>query len=367
MSVRVSPAILRHVLQLLHPMPLSSHPMANSPFPVGKLPHDVLQRMLERHTKADPSVLVGPGVGMDAAVIDFGGKCLVAKTDPITFATDRIGWYAVNISANDIAATGARPRWFLATVLLPEGKADEDLVESIFLDLASSCDELGITLCGGHTEVTYGLDRPVVIGQLLGEAERGRISTSADARPGDRLLLTKGIVVEGTAILAREKRDELLEQFSAGFLDRCAGFLDDPGISVVREAIALSEACDRVAMHDPTEGGLATALYEMATASGVGMFIERDAVPVFPETERLCDLYQLDPWGLIASGSLLAAVGPSEAGKAIEAIEQAGVECYQIGEVLPRGSGLKIKTGEQVTDLPTFEADELGKVFGDGS
>ena len=174
-------------------------------FPLGKLPADVLARLLENIQPADPRVIVGPGIGLDAAVIDMGDRLLVAKSDPITFATDSIGWYAVQVNANDIATTGATARWFLATLLLPESHADAAMAESIFSQIHSACAAISVSLVGGHTEITYGLDRPIVVGAMLGEVTRDRLVRPSGAQPGDALLLTKGIAVEGTAIIARER------------------------------------------------------------------------------------------------------------------------------------------------------------------
>src|SRR3989337_4013021 len=129
---------------------------------VGKLPNDLLASLLSRVEPRDPRVIIGPGIGWDAAVIDTGGpRLLVAKTDPITFASDLIGWYAVHVNANDVACMGARPAWFLATVLLPEG-APLDLSEAVFGQVLEACDSLGVELVGGHTEFTYRLERPIV-------------------------------------------------------------------------------------------------------------------------------------------------------------------------------------------------------------
>ena len=170
----------------------------------GKLPHDILARLLRDLPRRDPRVLLGPGVGRDAAVIDTGGpRLLVAKADPITFASEEIGWYAVHVNANDIACTGARPLWFLATILLPAGSTPS-LPESIFAQAAEACEALGIEIVGGHTEITIGLDRPIVSGAMLGEAERDGLVRPDGARAGDALVLTKGIAIEGTAVLARE-------------------------------------------------------------------------------------------------------------------------------------------------------------------
>jgi hydrogenase expression/formation protein HypE len=256
-------------------------------FPLGKLPADVLARLLATCAPSDPRVIVGPGIGLDAAVIDLGDRLLVAKTDPITFATDSIGWYAVQVNANDIATTGAAPCWFMATVLLPGSRANEQLAEEIFAQIHTACAAIGVSLVGGHTEITHGLDRPIVVGAMLGEAAHEQLVIPSGARPGDAILLTKGIAVEGTAIMAREKANELRE-FDAAFLERCRNFLTEPGLSVVRDA-AIATSAGRVhAMHDPTEGGLATGLYELAQASGLGLMIEADAVPVYLETQALC-------------------------------------------------------------------------------
>src|SRR3972149_48801 len=167
--------------------------------PLGKLPPDQLARLLSGFARVDASVLLGPGIGLGCAVLDIGGQhLLVAKSDPITFATDEIGWYAVHVNANDIATTGAAPRWFLVTILLPEGKSDAVLVESIFEQMRAACDEVGAALIGGHTEGTFGIDRPLVVGSVLGEGGRARLIMPSGARVGDVLVLTKSIAGGGT-------------------------------------------------------------------------------------------------------------------------------------------------------------------------
>ncbi|MEE9515035.1 MAG: AIR synthase related protein, partial [Candidatus Brocadiales bacterium] len=176
--------------------------------PVGKLPSKLLGELLAQKSSdagaGDPRVIIGPRVGEDAAVLDVGSQntYLVAKTDPITFAADQIGWYAVNINANDVATLGAVPRWFLATVFLPEGKSSDEMVREIFDDIFRAAKDLDVTVCGGHTEITAGLERPVVVGQMLGEVEKDRLVRKTDIRAGDDIILTKGIAIEGTAILA---------------------------------------------------------------------------------------------------------------------------------------------------------------------
>ncbi len=331
--------------------------------PVGKLEMDYLGELLARYAQVNERVVVGAAVGEDATVIDFGDRYLVAKTDPITFATEEIGWYAVNINANDVATTGAIPRWFLATLLLPEGSTDKAMVERIFSQLSRACCQLGISFCGGHTEITYGLDRPIVVGQMLGEVERDKLVTSAGAQVGDDIILTKGIAIEATSIIAREKAEELASRYSADFIDRCRGFLHKPGISVVREArIATSQA--RIhAMHDPTEGGLAMGLRELAQAADVGLLVYEERIEVLPETELLCADYGLDPLGIIASGSLLIVLSPQDSGRVVEKLEEAGITAAVIGKIVVREEGLKLATGGVARELPYFERDELAKLF----
>ncbi|MBC7242321.1 MAG: hydrogenase expression protein [Anaerolineae bacterium] len=335
--------------------------MAN-PLPVGKLPAELLQELLRKYTRPNSRVIVGPGVGEDAAVIDFGERYLVAKTDPITFATDEIGWYAVNVNANDIACSGGVPKWFLVTALLPAGTADAEMAESIFAQLAEACQALDITLCGGHTEVTYDLDRPILVGLMLGEVEPARLVHSGGARPGDALILTKGIAIEGTALIAREKGEMLAGEFPADFLRRCRQMLHEPGISVVREARLLRQHVDVHAMHDPTEGGLATALWELAAAAGVGLRVYRDAIPILAETQALCQRFGLDPLGLIASGALLATVPAVQAEEAVRVLAEAGIVARCIGEVLPAGEGVWLRDAGGDQPLPRFPRDEFARL-----
>jgi hydrogenase maturation factor len=242
------------------------------------------------------------------------------------------------------------------------------MVEEIFSQIHSACSAIGVSLVGGHTEITYGLDRPIVVGVMLGEVARDRLVTPSGARPGDVILLTKGIAIEGTAIIAREKAAELSE-FGPEFIERCCKFLVEPGISVVRDAaIATRCAAGRVhAMHDPTEGGLATGLHEMAQASGIGMMIEAEAVPIYPETLALCRVTGLSPWGLIASGALLLAVQAADAENIVRALEAHGIRSAIIGQATEAARGVKLRRKAalrgSIRRLPRFERDEITRLF----
>ena len=325
------------------------------------MPAEHLARLLARYAPSDERIVLGPGVGRDAAVISFGDRYLVAKTDPITFASDEIGWYAVHVNGNDVACTGATARWFLATLLLPGGRTDPSLVDVIFDQIARACAELDVELVGGHTEITHGLDRPIVIGCMLGEVAPERLVRPDGARLGDALLVTKGIAVEGTVIIAREKNSGLAG-LDGSLLERCRGFLHDPGISVVRDAAVATAAGEVHVMHDPTEGGLATGLWELAEAAEVGLEVDEAAIPVLPETRTLCAQLGLDPLGLIASGALLLAVAPGDVAAILAALDEAGIAAAHIGRVVERERGIVLRSATGERPLPRFERDEITRL-----
>jgi len=320
--------------------------------PLGKLPGDLLQALLDKHAPRDPRVVVGPRVGEDAAVIDLGDRYLVATADPITFATDEIGWYALHVNANDIVVRGATPRWFLATLLLPAGATDEVGVRALFGQLAEACEDLEVALVGGHTEVTHGLDRPIVAGTMLGEVAKDKLVTTGGARVGDAIVLTKGVPLEGAAIIAREKEAEL----------RARG-VPAASISVRPEAELACELASVHAMHDPTEGGIATALHELADAAGVGLRIDRDRIMVLPEGKLLCEAFGLDPLGTIASGALLMTLDPADAGVVIHALAREAIDCHFIGQVVERAQGVTLVEGTKSWPMPTFARDEITRLF----
>ncbi len=330
--------------------------------PVGKLGGRFLAELFSKHVTLDDRVVLGPRVGEDAAVIDMGDRYLVATTDPITFVTEDLGWYALVVNANDIAVRGAAPRWFLATCLLPERRTTEASVEALFAQLGGACRELGVSLVGGHTEVTHGLDRPLVIGTMLGEVAKDRLVTTSGARPGDALLLTKGIPVEGTSIVARARDAELRARgYAEPLLARARGYLDR--LSVVPEALLAAELAAIHAMHDPTEGGLATALWELAAAADVGLAVEVERIPVLPEGRVLCAEFGLDPLGTIASGALLIALAPADAAVVLHGCAREGIDCAFIGRVEAREAGVTLRHAGRVTPLPRFPQDEITRLF----
>lgn len=331
----------------------------------GKLPLSLLESLLTRFAPDDPRIIVGPRAGEDAAVFDFGDRYLVAKTDPITFATSEIGWYAVNVNANDVAVMGAQPCWFLATVLLPAGQATAGLAERIFGQIADACAALGVSLAGGHTEITVGLDRPIVSGTMLGEVTADRLIRTAGAQAGDAVLLVKPAPIEGTALIALEREAVLRQRgYSNEFIVRAQGYLHDPGISVVAPAL-LAAATGKVhAMHDPTEGGVMTGLLEIARAAGVGLRIDLDAIPIPAESATLCREFGLDPLGTIASGAILMTAAQEDARRLAATLAAAGYPTAQIGTAQPAAEGLVALRDNKPVPWPLFAVDEITRLFG---
>lgn len=320
--------------------------------------------MLSNAPTTDPRVILGPGIGLDCAVLDMGDTLLVLKTEPITFVTDAIGWYALQIAANDVATTGAAPRWYMATLLLPERSTTPALVEEISSQAYQACRELGVTIIGGHTEITYGLDRPIMVGTLIGEVTREKLVTPRGARPGDRVLLTKGVPVEATAILAREFPHRLEGTFTPEEISAAQNYLYQPGISVLRDAQIAVAAGQVTAMHDPTEGGLAAALWEMAQACGHGIIVDLNAVKIPDLPRRICDLFGLDPLATIASGALLITAPAPDAEKITAALSQAGIDCAEIGQVVVSHTPEVYDISGSVWELlPRPARDEITRMY----
>lgn len=335
----------------------------SEPLPLGKLPYDLLARLLAKAPIKDPRVLYGPRIGLDCAVIDLGQNVLVFKTDPITFATEDIGWYAVQINANDIITTGAAPRWLLATLLLPENATDQGQVEAIFDQMYRAAATLDISVVGGHTEITYDLHRPILVVTLIGEVTRDRLVTPANVQSGDRLLLTKGVPVEGTALLAREFPQRLERILDANELEQAQAYLYTPGISVVPDARIAFQAGRVHAMHDPTEGGLAGALWELSIASQAHLIVDPAAVSVPEIARKICTEFGLDPLATIASGALLMAVDPEDAITICAALERGGIACQEIGHVETGAPGVWQADGNA---FPRPLRDEIARVYDTG-
>jgi len=336
--------------------------LMTAPLPVGKLPAELLQKLLQRAPLTDERVLLGPQPGVDCAVLDLGDRLLVLKSDPITFATVDIGWYLVQVNSNDIATMGATPRWLLVTALLPENKTSPELVTEIGEQLYAACRAMGISVIGGHTEITHGLERPILAGTLIGEVAPQKLVTPQGMQSGDHILLTKGVPIEGTALLAGEFPQRLQGILSAAELAEAQDYLTQPGISVLRDAQIATGAGQVTAMHDPTEGGLAAALWELATAGDKTLLVDVTAVPIPPLSARICAAFDLDPLATIASGALLLTAAPKDAPAIIAALQDAGIPCATIGRVAAGPPQVRHQTAPNQL-LPRPKRDEIARIY----
>lgn len=326
---------------------------------LGKLPVELLTRCITQRGVSDAAVVIGPRFGEDCAVIDLGEQYLITKTDPITFATEEIGWYAVHVNANDIATMGARPRWFQACLLFPP-QTTEAIVQRVFQQIDAAARELGIAVTGGHTEVTSAVNHIVVVGDMHGIVEKDRLVTSSGARPGDLIIMTKTAGLEGTSILAAEKSAELRPHLAESLRQEALRLLHNPGISVVKEAL-LAAAHGATAMHDPTEGGIAMGLHELATASEVGMKLTIDAIPILPVTQIICGVFGLNPLGLISSGALLLTIPPDRWPALKKEMQSQEMKTHEIG-VVQEGRRIHAFVEGKPAPFTPSETDELTKV-----
>ncbi len=324
--------------------------------PTGKLPAALLAELLAAGPPLPPEVRVPPAIGEDACAIDVSKGTLVVATDPVTLTGRGIGTLAVLVNANDVAVMGARPRWFLACALLPVGTTREE-VTALFGELRRALARVGAALVGGHTEVTPVVSRPVIVGQMLGLRADGQVIRTGGMQAGDVVLQVGAAPIEGAAVLAQEGGARL-RNVEPGLLERARGAVEKPGVSVVEPALRAAEL-GASAMHDPTEGGLSAGLYELAWASGLSLRVDTGAVIWFEPGCACAAALGADPWGVLASGTLLAAFPPELAPAARRALEAEGYAVAAIARAA-EGSGVAGDGGP----LPRYEQDELSRVLG---
>ncbi|MCP5026077.1 MAG: hydrogenase assembly protein HupF [Actinomycetia bacterium] len=313
----------------------------------GKLPPTLLSEVLARAGPLPAEVLLGPSLGEDAAVVAVEAGSLVVAADPITLTGEGMGRSAVLVNANDVAAMGVRPRWFLATVMLPAGTTDAS-VRLLFGELLAAVDEAGVVLVGGHTEVTSAVRQPVVSGVMLGMGSPDQIVRSSGASPGDIVVQIGEAPIEGAAVLASPS--------DPGWPPNG----ESPSISVVEAALAAA-TLGATAMHDPTEGGLASGLHEIAEASGVAITINPDEVAWHPAAVAIVEAAGANPWATLASGTLLATFRPDTAPSAVSELGRLGHVAAVIGEA---------HEGRGVTDLAGAamgwpDRDEVARLLDD--
>lgn len=331
---------------------------------VGKLSNDDLnQVVLEKIKPVREDILIRPGVGEDCAAIEFGDLACVLTTDPITGSGSHMGKLAVHVCVNDIASSGSAPVALLLTLLCPKGTTN-DVIESILTEANEEANRLGIEIIGGHTELTSAVNRIIISATAIGKIAKERLIKTGNAQNGDWIYLTKKAGLEGSAIIAVDKRSDLLEILSNREIDEAKEMMNQ--ISVLPEGL-IGQEVGVSAMHDATEGGVLGAIHELCEASGKGCRIRRDKILVHPVTEKICDFYHIDPLKLIASGSMVLAVPPDKATNLEKAFLEAGIEYSKVG-VVTEGQGKTICFGEETIEmicdeiLPP-ESDELFKVI----
>ena len=325
---------------------------------VGKVSETVLKRSIIKqiHTKRD-EVLLGAGGGEDCAAMKLSpGEIFVISTDPITGTVKDVGMLAIQITANDLASSGAEPVGVMLTVLLPEEIEEADIRE-MMRQVEDACAHFHIQVMGGHTEVTRAVTQPVISVTGVGKVREDRLVSTAGAKPGQDILVTKWIGIEGTSIIAKEKEKELLEHFSAAFVDTAKGF--DQYLSVLPDSrIAVEHGVS--AMHDVTEGGIYGALWEVAEASGIGLEIDLKAIPIRQETVEICEYFELNPYYLISSGCMLMAADRGH--DLVRKLEAAGIPAAVIGKATD-GRARRIWNGGEESYLERPKTDELYKIY----
>jgi len=329
-------------------------------FRTGKIPTDILIRTVLRYKgRRDSSVILGSSIGEDAALISFRDKVLVFTTDPVTGTASDIGWLSVHINANDIACRGARPRWFLCDLLLPE-KCDVHTFELVMKRVDAAAKELRVAVVGGHTEVTPGLKKPIVVGYMVGVIDKKKYVMSSGARPHHNLIMTKSAGIEGTALLATDFSRRL--NVDDSLLARARSMRRS--VSIVEDAMVAIGVGGVHAMHDPTEGGVLQGIWEIAEASKVGFMVDESKIKICDETRLICAMLHVNPLRLMSSGCLLIAADNRKSDRIVRRLGQRGIEARIIGKFTDRKKGRKlVRANGSTTEIKAYERDELYRVI----
>lgn len=325
---------------------------------IGKVPENVLKRAVFKQIRHyRPEVILHPGVGEDCAAIETKeDEVLVFSTDPITGASKGMGTLAVHITANDLASSGAEPVGILTCVILPPRTREKKLRELI-QEIVAASRELNIEVMGGHTEISDVVNRPVITVTGVGKAKRDKLVSTGGLQPGDDLVMTKWAGLEGTSIIAAEKQEELEQRLPKQIIEDALAMREY--ISVVPEA-AVAVQTGVSAMHDVTEGGIFGALWEMGEASGVGITVDLKKIPIRQETIEVCELFDINPYMLISSGSML--IGTSHGNLLVDRLQEQGIPAAVIGRAT-EGNDRIVVNGEEQRFLEPAGSDQLYKIY----
>lgn len=323
----------------------------------GKVPVEILEKEVFARLKVErPEVLVKPKIGEDCSVLDFGEYVCVLSTDPITGAITDVGRLAVHVSCNDIASNGVEPLGILLTILAPEGTSAEELGQ-IMEQVNCEAAKINVAVLGGHTEITSAVQKVIISATAIGRARKGNYVTSSGARPGNDLVVTKAVGLEGTAILAADFAHRLQGKVEESVLSKARQYVEE--ISVVPEGI-LAAKNGATAMHDITEGGLLGAVYEMAQSSGVGVRVEEGLIPLKEETKAICTALGVNPYLLISSGALLIAA--EDGARLVKVLQEAEISAAVIGKVTEKEKIFVTADGIEIPIVPP-KRDELYRII----
>jgi hydrogenase expression/formation protein HypE len=325
---------------------------------IGKVPNDILKKIVIdkiKHSRSE--IILRPKIGEDCTAVDFGDYACVLSSDPITGAVNEIGRLAVYVSCNDVAACGVEPIGLLVTILAPPDSSVEDL-ETIMTQLIDTADLLNVDIMGGHTEITASVTRFVVVTTAVGKVLKGKLITSSGAKEGDSIILSKTAGMEGTAIIAHDKEEELVKVLGREFVENAKAFINN--VSAVKEGV-IAGNFGANAMHDVTEGGVLGAIWEVAEASEKGVVLYKDKIPVAFETEEICKFYSINPLRLISSGCMI--ITSNNGKELIKELESNGVSASIIGEIIREPKKIMYDNND-IIQISQPEADELFKVVG---
>ena len=328
----------------------------------GKVPTEILENIVFKNLGSKRNdVILSSSIGEDAAIVKAGNTILAISSDPITGAEKWLGWLAVHVSANDIATRGIKPIWFNSIIMLPKNSTT-NTVKKICTQMDKAAKQLDIAIVGGHCEVTPGIDHPIVTGCAIGVAENKKYVTCSGAKAGNKIILTKGAGIEGTAILASDRKKELQTVFNEKLLNKSERYFEK--ISVVKEALTAYKTGGVTAMHDPTEGGVAGGLHELADAANVGFKVDRQQILIPEETQKICKHFNIDPLQLISSGSLLITAEKEETNNIIGKLTKEGIQAAVIGEITEPKQGRNLFTEtKQAIPLVRPTSDHLWKAL----
>ncbi|MBE5888749.1 MAG: hydrogenase maturation factor [Lachnospiraceae bacterium] len=320
----------------------------------GKLKESVLKRSVlkQLHTRKE-EVLVKPAVGGDYGAVEVSENlAVVLSSDPVTISREEIGSSAIMAACNDVACSGATLKGVSVTMLLPT-TFNEDELRDLMKDMDQACQECGVDILSGHTEVTRVVKEPVVVVTAMGIVEKEALVHSSGVQPGMDIVATKWVGLEGTAILAREREEELRTRYAKPFIDNAKVF--GQMMSIVPEA-AVAIKSGASAMHDVSEGGIFGALWELAESAGVGLEIDLKKIPIRQETVEICEFFDLNPYKIVSGGCLLIATTDGN-GMVLE-LEKVGIPATVIGKATDGNDRVLLNEDER-RFLETTQTDEL--------